>query len=365
VILFFTYRVSLRMWMEQGIAARETDVYRRLLPSLGRVAFVTYGTSDAALEAGLGGIRVLPRPARLGMASMSLLAPWLYRREIRAAAVLKTNQASGAWTAVVAKWLFRKPLIVRCGYPWSFNYSRESPRWWRRALVHLLERLAVRVADRVVVTAAAAGEYLVREHGVDPARVRVVPNAIDVARFAPDPAAARAKGCVVFVGRLAADKNLGALVEAVARVPGAWLRLVGDGPERAALEAAARRTGAQVEFTGTVSNDAVPALLNTAALFALPSHYEGQPKALLEAMACGLPVVGADVPGTREAVRHGETGWLCAPHAESLADALRSLLDDDALRERLGRQARAIVERQHSVPAVVERELAVIRELMR
>jgi glycosyltransferase involved in cell wall biosynthesis len=365
VILFFTYRVSLRMWTEQGIVGRETDVYRRLLPSLGRVAFVTYGAADAGLEAGLGGIRVLPRPARVGMAVMSLVAPWLYRREIRAASVLKTNQASGAWTAVVAKWLFRKPLIVRCGYPWSFNYSRESPRWWRRVLVRLLERVAVRVADRVVVTSGATGEYLVREHRVDRARVRVVPNAIDVARFAPDPAAVRDKGCVIFVGRLAADKNLAALVEAVARVPGARLRLVGDGPERAALEASARRAGAQVEFTGTVSNDAVPGLLNRAALFALPSRYEGQPKALLEAMACGLPVLGADVPGTRDAVRHGETGWLCAPEAESLERALRALLGDGALRERLGRQARAAVEREHSVEAVVQRELAVIREVVR
>jgi glycosyltransferase involved in cell wall biosynthesis len=363
VILFFTYRVSLRTWVEQGIAARETEVYRRLLPRLGRIAFVTYGDGDAALEPALGGIRVLPRPARVGMAAMSVLAPWLYRREIRAAAVLKTNQASGAWTAVVAKWLFRKPLIVRCGYPWSFNYARESPRWWRRALVRRLERLAVRAADRVVVTSAAAGEYLVREHGLDAARVRVVPNAIDVARFAPDPAAVRDKGCVVFVGRLAPEKNLGALVEAVARVPGARLRLVGDGPERAALEVAARRAGAHVEFTGAVTNDTVPRLLHSGALFALPSRYEGQPKALLEAMACGMPVLGADVPGIREAVRHGETGWLCAPDADSLAAALRALLEDGGLRERLGRQARAAIEREHSVESVAERELAVIREV--
>ena len=364
MILFFTYRVSLRMWVDQGIAERETEVYRRLLPRLGRVAFVTYGAGDAALEPALRGIRVLPRPARLGMAAMSLLAPWLYRREMRAASVLKTNQASGAWTAVVAKWLFRKPLIVRCGYPWSFNYSRQSPRWWRRGLVRLLERLAVRAADRVVVTSAAAGEYLVREHGIAAARVRVVPNAIDVARFTPDPAAVRDKGCVIFVGRLAPEKNLRALVEAVARVPGAHLRLVGEGPERAALEEAARRAGAAVEFMGTVNNDAVPGLLNTATLFALPSHYEGQPKALLEAMACGLPVVGADVAGIREAVRHGETGWLCAPEAESLARALRVLLDDGALRERLGRQARAAIEREHALEAVVQRELAVIREVV-
>ncbi|HUF92976.1 MAG TPA: glycosyltransferase family 4 protein [Candidatus Limnocylindria bacterium] len=364
MILFFTYRVSLRTWVEQGIADRETAVYRRLLPRLGRVSFVTYGARDAALEPALGGIRVLPRPEHLGMAAMSVLAPWLYRHEIRAAAVLKTNQASGAWTAVVAKWLFRKPLIVRCGYPWSFNYARESPRWWRRGLVRLLERLAVRTADRVVVTAAAAGEYLVREHGVDPARVRVVPNAIDVVRFAPDSAAARATGRVIFVGRLAPEKNLGALVEAVARVPGARLRLVGEGPERATLEAAARRAGAEVEFTGTVANDAVPRLLNDAAVFALPSQYEGQPKALLEAMACGLPVLGADVPGIREAVRHGDTGWLCAPDADGLAHALRALLGDARLRERLGRQARAAIEREHALESVVERELAVIAEIV-
>ncbi len=363
MILFFTYRVSLRTWVDHGLVERESQVYRRLLPHLGHVTFVTYGADDAALEPALGGIRVLPRPARLGMAAMSLLAPWLYRRQLRAASVFKTNQASGAWTAVIAKWLFRKPLIVRCGYPWSFNYARESPRRWRRGLVRALERLAVRVADRVVVTSAAAGEYLVREHGIAMARVRVVPNAIDVARFAPAPAM-RGKGCVIFVGRLAPEKNLRALVNAVGRVPGARLRLVGDGPERPALEAAARRARADVEFTGTVSHDSVPRLLNDASIFALPSHYEGQPKALLEAMACGLPVLGADVPGIREAVRHGETGWLSAPDEDSLARALRVLLDDAALRERLGRQARAVIAREHSVDAVVERELAVIREVI-
>ncbi len=363
MILFFTYRVSLKTWVDHGIVERETQVYRRLLPRLGRVAFITYGAGDAALEPSLGGIAVLPRPPRVGMAAMSLLAPWLYRRQIRAASVLKTNQASGAWTAVIAKWLFRKPLIVRCGYPWSFNYARESEHRWKRGLVRVLERLAVRAADRVVVTSAAAGEYLVREHGVDAAHVRIVPNAIDVARFAPDTAAAREKGCVVFVGRLAPEKNLRALVRAVGRVPGARLRLVGDGPERADLEAAARQAGADVEFMGTVTNEAVPPLLNGAALFALPSHYEGQPKALLEAMACGLPVLGADVPGIREAVRHGDTGWLCAADEDSLARALATLLGDGALRERLGHAARAAVEREHSVDAVVERELAVIREV--
>jgi glycosyltransferase involved in cell wall biosynthesis len=364
VILFFTYGVSIGTWRERGILQRETEVYRRLLPRAGGVAFVTYGAADAAFESLLGGIRVLPRPPRLGIAAMSVLAPWIYRREIRAAAVLKTNQASGAWTAVIAKRLFGKPLIVRCGYPWSFSDARESRRGWRRLLVRRLERLAVRAADRVVVTSAGTGEYLVREHEIPVSRVRVVPNAIDVKLFSPDPGVPREPGLVVFVGRLAAEKNLASLVEAIAGVPGAWLRLVGDGPERAGLVERARRAGSRVELMGPVPNETLPRLLNQATAFALPSRYEGQPKALLEAMACALPVVAADVPGVRECVRHGETGWLCPPDADGFREAIAAVLADAALRERLGRAARADVERRHSVEAVAESELAVIRELV-
>jgi glycosyltransferase involved in cell wall biosynthesis len=364
VIVFFTYRVSLEMWRERGIVRRETDVYRRLLPRLGGVTFLTYGVGDASLEPCLGGIRVLPRPARIGAAAMSLLAPWLYRRQIRAAAVLKTNQGSGAWTAVLAKWLFGKPLIVRCGYAWSFHYDRQSPHRWRRATVRLLERLAVRNADRVVVTSEAVGEYLIGMHGCDRACVRIVPNALDTVQFAPDPAVTREPNLVVAVGRMVPEKNFAALVDAVARTPGVRLLLVGDGPERAELGRQAARSGVRVEFAGTVSNESLPRLLNRAALFVLPSHYEGQPKVLLEAMACGLPVLGADVIGIRNVIRHGETGWLCAPTVEGLADGLRALLADGALRQRLGDAARADVQRRHSVEAVAERELAVVLELV-
>jgi glycosyltransferase involved in cell wall biosynthesis len=216
----------------------------------------------------------------------------------------------------------------------------------------------------VVVTSAGAGEYLVREHQIPASRVRVVPNAIDARLFSPDPGVPREPGLVVFVGRLAAEKNLASLEEAVAGVPGAWLRLVGDGPERAGLVERARRAGSRVELTGPVPNETLPRLLNQATAFALPSRYEGQPKALLEAMACALPVVGADVPGIRECVRHGETGWLCPPDAGGFREAIATVLADAALRERLGRAARADVERRHSVEAVAESELAIIRELV-
>lgn len=366
VIVFFTYRVSLATWAERGILEREVQLYRPLLARMGGVTFVTYGHGDGRFEPDLGGIRVLPRPPRLRPAAFSLLAPWIYRRHIRAAAVLKTNQASGAWTAVLAKWLHGTPLVVRCGFPWSFNYDRESPRRGRRLAVRWLERLAVRAADRVIVTSAEAADYLVARHGVDRRRLRVIPNAIDVERFAPVPAARREKGLIAFVGRLAPEKRLDVLVSAAASVPGARLLLVGAGSERERLARHAAAAGVPLELPGIVPNAALPDWLARAEIFALPSAYEGQPKALLEAMACGLPVVGSDVAGIREIVRHGETGWLApAGDVGAFAAALGTLSSDPGLRERLGLAGRAEVAGRHALATVVERELAVLSEVAR
>jgi len=365
LIVFFTYRVSLSTWAERGIIERETAVYRRLLSEFGPVSFVTYGPHDGEFRERLGGIGILPRPSGLGAPAMSVLAPWVYRRRLREATLLKANQPSGAWTAVLAKWMWRKPLIVRCGYRWSYNRAQDGGRGVRQRLVVLLERLAVRAADLVVVTTPDVGEYLQAMHGLDARRIRVVPNHVDVDLFAPAPTEPKEKGLLLFVGRLSPEKNLPLLIDAAAQLADVRLQIVGDGAERSRLAALTAARGVRAEFVGTIDNARLPRLLNRAEVFVLPSRYEGHPKALLEAMACAVPVVGTDVPGIRDVVRHGETGWLCPEDPGGLAEGLRTLLDDGALRARLGANARADVTRSYSLDAVTRRELDVIRELAR
>lgn len=357
LVVFFSYRVSLATWAARGLLDREVELYRRLLPSVGPTAFVTYGNRDDERWADrLGGIRVLSNRWGLSAALMSVLAPVLYRREIARAAVLKTNQASGAWTAVLAKWLTGRPLVVRCGYVWSVNHARESGRAWRSRMVFWLERLAVRAADLVIVTSDAARDHLVRAHHVRPARVVVIPNHVDTDRFTPAVPAAREAGAVGFVGRLAPEKNVAALVHALAGLPGTRLVVAGDGPLRADLEDLAHRLGVKTEFLGAIPNAELPALLARVSVFALPSLYEWAPKSLLEAMAAGVPVVAADVPGIRDLVRHGETGWLTAPDAGALRAALERVLGDATLRARLADAARRHVVQHHSTERVVEQE---------
>jgi glycosyltransferase involved in cell wall biosynthesis len=152
---------------------------------------------------------------------------------------------------------------------------------------------------------------------------------------------------VVSVGRLAPMKGFGVLLEALADVDGARLTLVGDGPERGALEATAHRLGlaGRVHFAGALGAGAVTELLREADVFCLPSFAEGVPVVLMEAMAARVPVVSTAVMGIPELVADGQTGRLVPPGRPGpLAAALRELAADPAERARMGAHGRAAIE---------------------
>ena len=143
------------------------------------------------------------------------------------------------------------------------------------------------------------------------------------------------------------------------------LLLAGTGPERPALEALSQRLGLaeRVQFLGDV--DDVPALLATACLFAHPSKMEGLSNSILEAMAAGLPVVASSAGGNAEIVEDGVTGLLVPPgRPEPLAEAIRRLLDDAALRKRLGEQGLRNVNERCSESRVADDYEDAIRDLL-
>ena len=336
---------------------------RVLADLLGRVVFVTYDQPSAELDrlrARVAPIQVLANDRGWPYRVFGLLGPVLHRRALRACHVLKTNQLSGSWAAVLAKRLTHRPLIVRSGYVWSrFAVLGGEGRlriWARRSA----EALALRHADAVLVATQDDRRYLQRMFGIRDALVSIVPNSVDTDRFAPGHDR-KTPGSVVFVGRLAPQKNVDMLIEAVARTRGARLDIIGAGD----LETTLRETaaGKPVSFRGVVPNYSLPGVLRRAEVLALPSAYEGAPKALLEGMACGLAVVGTRVPGTSEVLQDGVNGLCCAPTVEDLSRALEQALGDAALRARLGRQARESMLARHTLDAVVRMESQLIRRL--
>jgi glycosyltransferase involved in cell wall biosynthesis len=364
VAVFFSRGMSLDGWRKAGILERELALYRALLPRLEHLAFLTYGGSDDVLLASqIPGIEVLPNRWRLPSNVYSVLAPMLHWRALRQVTVFKTNQINGAWCALLAARLFRKKLFVRCGFLWSDFVARLHPDSWRYAAAVRLERQVCKAADIVVVAAEADRQAIVARYQLDARLVHVSPNYVETSVFCPARGTAREPGRVIFVGRLEEQKNARALVEAVAQVEGSALTVIGDGPLRKELEGLARHLGADVTFLGRRPQAELPALLNQSSVFILPSHYEGNPKALLEAMACGLAVIGTRVPGIQEIVSHGETGILCGTSVDDIKSALTEVLSNSALRSRIGAAARDYTLATCTLESAVERELGFLESL--
>ncbi len=364
LVVFFSRGMSLAGWHQAGILDRELALYRALLPHLEHLTFLTYGgAEESELAARIPGVQILANRWRLPANLYSVLAPLIHRRALATATIFKTNQLNGAWCAVIARRLFNKKLVVRCGFVWSEFVGRLHSGNWREAAAARLERHAVRAADIVIVATEADRRTLVTRHGIDERRVHVQSNYVDTALFRPMPEVAREPGRVIFIGRLDDQKNVLALVAALAQVPGASLVIVGDGPLRKSLEVAVAEQGVRATFLGTRPHADLPELLNGSSVFVLPSQYEGNPKSLLEAMACGLPVVGTRVPGIRNILVHRENGYLCGPSAAEIAAAVREVLNDTTLRERISAGALEYARSTCAVELTAARELALLQRL--
>lgn len=233
----------------------------------------------------------------------------------------------------------------------------------RRLKRRVFRRTLHPFVDRFVAVSRDIEHWLVTSEGVAPGRVTQIYNGVDTDRFRPPDHLRGADDPLLIgsVGRLQAVKNHVLLVDAcadlLARRPDLRGRfevsLVGDGPERSAVEAriGERGLGGIVRVAGF--SDDVASRLRAFDVFVLPSLNEGISNTILEAMASGLPVVATRVGGNVELVDDGVTGTLVAPDdAAPMAAALERYVDDPDARRSHGRQARAIAEQRFSLDAM-------------
>jgi starch synthase len=212
---------------------------------------------------------------------------------------------------------------------------------------------------------------------VDPAKIRLVPNGVDIERFQPigdcqelrRRIRAGNRQIVLFVGRLIPRKGLFYLIEAAKRVvqerSETLFVLVGNGPLKKSIISEVEKAGLMRNFVflGDVSEEELPQIYRCADVFVLPSIQEGQGIVLLEAQASAKPVVAFNVSGVTESLRDKETGFLVKP-ADSLelAGVILKLLSDESLRREMGKKGREFVRKELSWDICAKRMLAVYHE---
>ena len=274
---------------------------------------------------------------------------WRAMRDVlrrHAADLVITHSSTDSWlTALAGVGLPNAAPLIRTRHVSAPISSNLATRW-----------LYGRASAHVVTTGEALRLQVIREAGLAPGRVTSVPTGIDLERFSPGNAGeARTRlnlsgerFIVGIVATLRSWKGHRYLVEAVAALkdPQLLLVIVGDGPGRANLHAQVQALGLQDQVVMPGNQKDVAGWMQAFDVFVLPSYAnEGVPQALMQAMACALPVISTPVGAIGEIVEDGSTGLMVAPRdVPALASALAQLRGDAALRERLGqsglRQAR-------------------------
>lgn len=233
-------------------------------------------------------------------------------------------------------------------------------------LVKPLRRAVLRGALAVIANSNGLRDLSL---AADPVPVEVIPNGVDTEFFKPDASPLGGPFRVVVSGRFHSQKNHVLALRAFASLANqqrvaAELHLIGDGPLRSELEVLARelRIEQDVRWHGWLPRHEVAALLRSSHCLLHTALYEGMPNAVLEAMACGLPIVASDIPGSCDVVRHERNGWLLPlDNAEGFAKCLALLAGNDTMRQDMGRQSRIIAETEFSWAATASRYVEVLR----
>jgi glycosyltransferase involved in cell wall biosynthesis len=263
--------------------------------------------------------------------------------------------------AILQTFLFHGNLIGRlagrlAGVPYivaGIRVAEHRCHWHVR-----LDRLTNFLVDHNVCVSQGVADFSVQEAGLNARKVSVIPNGVDFATYANASATDLSQlglksqfPVMITVGRLEEQKGIPFLLNAVTTVlqqhPDCQFLIVGDGPERASLEALASSLGIRTSIHFAGHRGDVPGLLKASDLFVLPSLWEGMPNALLEAMAAGLPVIATAVEGSREIIESDESGLLVpAADPSDLARAILRVLNQPDLAARLSSGAQSAVVKQ-------------------
>lgn len=269
---------------------------------------------------------------------------------------------------IVAAWAAERagiPVVAtfHTWFPRSIGY-----RVWRKPLQRLLDRHAATIAVSTAARDAMARYFT--------APWEIIPNGVDTTFFRPGlthedrrvgPVDRRKTGPnLLWLGRIEPRNDLATVLAALPRVlarhPHAHLTVVGDGPWRSRMERAARGLGSAVHFAG-YSNGDRPNFYRSADVYVCPTTRASFGVTLLEAMACGTPLVVSDIPAFRDVAGPSQAVFAQPGDAAAWADAVNALIDDPSRRQAMRLEGRKVAER-HAWPLVAQRVLAVYRRVL-
>ncbi len=373
LVIALAYGDTIRQWEEKGLFDRELAYLSELQQQGAAIDIVSYGSRDEyEFRARLPGMRILCNWPGFSAKTYRRHLHQLHAPQLVKAQVARTWNSPSLVEASRIAWAWGLPMVYRTDFLLSELRRNTFPDD-----VDTIEKLegmeskGLRDAARIIAPSQALADSMARMAPESAVKVNIIPNFVDTEVF--QPLSLEKRYDLVYVGRLSVVKNLWALLEAVEKldvniaiIGGPLEREVGTTyDESIKLKDRFGDLDGRIHWIGRVKNEDLPAYLNRAKCLILCSHSEGHPRSLLEAMACGLPCIGSNIVSIRSILEHEVSGYLCETGAESIAEAIKAVLAQPRLMQRMGENARRFSLEHYSLPKLARREFEILADVAR
>ena len=374
IVYFLTYGYSLKTWNESSALEREVKYFNLLSKDLGYKFFIiTYGNESDLEYSGLFlDSEIIPLykykkhfDSKLLNFLNSLTFPMKIKKIINEDIhITKQNQLLGSWVSYIFKKITGSKFFIRTGYDMYFFSKAEKKSFIKQKLYMLLTFFGLNSADLYSVTSRADYEFLLQSFNFKRNKLKILKNWVETSQSI-DTASRNEK--LISIGRLEYQKNYKFLVKELSGQDYPLI-IYGSGSKREELLELSKNLNVNLEIIDSISNRELINNLQNTKYFILPSRYEGNPKALLEAMSAGCIVFASNIKNHDEIINHKVNGFLFDLQRGSLKDVITQVLNNSKFNkedlEFISKNAVNTINEEYSISKIFNEEKNMLNDLV-
>ncbi len=371
IALIFSYNTSIDTWKKNGSFTREITPFIKMSKKTKySYKFYTYDLSKKKfIKFKNHKIEIFPIYAKFPFYKnkylrfiLSFIYPFFIKKNFLDVDIIKTNQMWGSWVGVILKFILNKPLIIRCGYEIYRNEIILNKSLLRKIFLKIISKICYNYADSILVTTKSIKHFIIQKFKINKKKIFIQKNWIDSKKFYS--LAKKKKLNSIYVGRLSEEKNLMDLIKIIKKI-NIPLSLYGDGPQKNILKnMIGEKFRNKIKIKGNIQNKKLPSIYNKHNIFFLNSKAEGQPKSLLEAMSCGLIVIGKNSSGINEIIKHKKNGFLLNNNYSNINEIFKIIKSKNFKNYKMTLQARKYILDNHSISKYIEIEKKIYKKIV-
>ena len=346
VLLILTYGISLKIWEETGLLNREVTLYERLGNDHNiQFTFLTFGDEeDLKYKNKYNNIDIFPiyskykyHKNKLLRFFYSFVICFKIKNDFKNIEIIKTNQLMGSWMAIILKQLIGCPLIIRTGFNILEFSIRNRKGLHKIIFYYFLTQISINFSNYFLVTSNADRQFINKYFIKTKKKVLVRQNWV-ISQNNSKPFNQREDNKILAVGRLESQKNFKYLINEL-KGTNISLDIVGDGSLKNELELLAKNLEVKVSFIDPMPNNQLIQFMSNYKIFVLPSLFEGNPKALSEAMSQGCVPFVSNIKNNKELVVDKENGLIFKCEKNNLKNLLTNSIKNTHLLQRLSKKS--------------------------